>query len=154
MDAVEVTGAARVTVVGEKAKALPTKTEGISHTVAPSVRALILKANNREPERETNMADLDTQTQTELEAAAFRTLVQHLRDHPEVQNIDLMNLADFCRNCLSKWYKAAADEKGIDLDYSVARELVYGMPYGEWKDKHQTEATPEQLAKMKEKAGH
>lgn len=100
------------------------------------------------------MADLDTQTQTELEAAAFRTLVQHLRDHPEVQNIDLMNLADFCRNCLSKWYKAAADEKGVDLDYDAARELVYGMPYGEWKDKHQTEATPEQLAKMKEKAGH
>ena len=100
------------------------------------------------------MADLDTQTKTELEAAAFRTLVQHLRDHPEIQNIDLMNLADFCRNCLSKWYKAAAEEKGVALDYEAAREIVYGMPYAEWKDKHQTEATPEQLAKMKEKADH
>jgi uncharacterized protein len=94
---------------------------------------------------------MDQQTQTELEAAAFRTLVQHLRDNPEVQNIDLMNLADFCRNCLSKWYKAAAEEKGLELDYEVARELVYGMPYAEYKAKHQTEATPEQLARMKEK---
>ena len=100
------------------------------------------------------MADLDTQTRTELEAAAFRTLVQHLRDHPNVQNIDLMNLADFCRNCLSKWYKAAADEKGVDLAYEAARELIYGMPYGEWKDKYQTEATPEQLANINKKAGH
>ena len=83
--------------------------------------------------------------------AAFRTLVQHLCDNPEVQNIDLMNLADFCRNCLSKWYKAAAEEKGLELDYEVARELVYGMPYAEYKAKHQTEATPEQLARMKEK---
>ncbi len=94
---------------------------------------------------------MDQQTQTELEAAAFRTLVQHLRDSPEVQNIDLMNLADFCRNCLSKWYKAAADEKGVDLEYEAARELIYGMPYAEYKAKHQTEATPEQLALMKEK---
>jgi len=94
---------------------------------------------------------MDQQTQTELEAAAFRTLVQHLRDNPEVQNIDLMNLAAFCRNCLSKWYKAAAEEKGLELDYEVARELVYGMPYAEYKAKHQTEATPEQLARMKEK---
>ena len=97
------------------------------------------------------MAEVDQQTQTELEAAAFRTLVQHLRDHPEVQNIDLMNLADFCRNCLSKWYKAAADEKGVEIEYEDAREMVYGMPYSEWKDKFQTEATPEQLARMKEK---
>ncbi len=100
------------------------------------------------------MADLDKATQTELEAAAFRTLVQHLRDNPQVQNIDLMNLADFCRNCLSKWYLAAADEKGIELEYEDAREIVYGMPYSEWKSKHQTEATPEQLAKMQEKQGH
>ncbi len=99
------------------------------------------------------MADLDKATQTELEAAAFRTLVQHLRDNPDVQNIDLMNLADFCRNCLSKWYRGAADEKGIELDYEDAREIVYGMPYSEWKAKHQTEATPEQLAKMQEKHG-
>ena len=97
---------------------------------------------------------MDQQTQTELEAAAFRTLVQHLRANPEVQNIDLMNLADFCRNCLSKWYKAAADERGVEIDYEAARELVYGMPYAEYKAKHQTEATPEQLAKMKAKAGH
>ncbi len=89
---------------------------------------------------------MDKQTQTELEAAAFRTLVQHLRDHPDVQNIDLMNLAGFCRNCLSKWYKAAAEEKGIALDYEAAREIVYGMPYGEYKAKHQEEASPEQVA--------
>ena len=100
------------------------------------------------------MADLDTQTKIELEAAAFRTLVQHLRDNTDVQNIDLMNLADFCRNCLSKWYKAAADEKGVERDEEAARELIYGMPYAEWKDKYQTEATPEQLARMQEKAGH
>lgn len=100
------------------------------------------------------MAELDKATQTELEAAAFRTLVKHLQDHPEVQNIDLMNLADFCRNCLSKWYRAAAEEKGLELDYDEAREIVYGMPYSEWKAKHQTEATPEQLAKMQKKQDH
>ena len=100
------------------------------------------------------MSELDKTTQTELEAAAFRTLVQHLRDHPEVQNIDLMNLASFCRNCLSKWVKAAADERGVEVDYEAAREMVYGMPYAEWKAKHQTEATPEQLAKMAEKQAH
>lgn len=100
------------------------------------------------------MTDFDKQTQTELEAAAFRTLVQHLRDHPEVQNIDLMNLADFCRNCLSKWVKAAADERGVEVDYEAAREMVYGMPYAEWKAKFQTEATPEQLAKMQAKHAH
>ena len=97
---------------------------------------------------------MDQQTQTELEAAAFRTLVQHLRDHPEVQNIDLMNLADFCRNCLSKWYKAAAEERGIALDYEAAREIVYGMPYAEFKAKHQTEASPEQLAAFQAKNSH
>ncbi|MGY9056136.1 MAG: DUF1244 domain-containing protein [Alphaproteobacteria bacterium] len=89
---------------------------------------------------------MDDATRTELEAAAFRTLVQHLRDKPEVQNIDLMNLADFCRNCLSKWYKAAADDKGLELEYEAAREIVYGMPYAEYKAKHQKEATPEQIA--------
>ncbi|NKC14876.1 MAG: DUF1244 domain-containing protein [Gammaproteobacteria bacterium] len=93
---------------------------------------------------------MDEATHTELEAAAFRTLVQHLRDHPEVQNIDLMNLAGFCRNCLSKWYRAAAQDKGMALEYEDAREIVYGMPYAEWKAQHQSEATPEQLAKMKE----
>ena len=87
---------------------------------------------------------MDKQTQTELEAAAFRRLVQHLRENTEVQNIDLMNLADFCRNCLSKWYKAAAEERDIELDYEQAREVIYGMPYAEWKDKYQLEATKEQ----------
>ena len=89
---------------------------------------------------------MDEKTRTELEAAAFRTLVSHLRERTDVQNIDLMNLAGFCRNCLSKWYRAAAEEKGIEMDYDAARELVYGMPYGEWKAKYQTEATAEQKA--------
>ena len=89
---------------------------------------------------------MDQNTRTELEAAAFRTLVEHLRSRPDVQNIDLMNLADFCRNCLSKWYRAAAEDKGLELSYEQAREIVYGMPYPEWKAKYQTEATPEQRA--------
>ena len=89
---------------------------------------------------------MDKQLQTELEAAAFRELRDHLRKRTDVQNIDLMILSGFCRNCLSKWYMAAAKEKGIDMDYSEAREIVYGMPYDEWKEKYQTEATPEQMA--------
>lgn len=89
--------------------------------------------------------------QTELEAAAFRRLVSHLQQHTEVQNIDLMILADFCRNCLAKWYAAAAVEQGVDIDYEQAREIVYGMPYNEWKDKFQTDATPEQLAAFEHK---
>ncbi len=87
---------------------------------------------------------MDDQTRTELEAAAFRRLVTHLRERSDVQNIDLMNLSGFCRNCLSKCYKAAAEDKGLEMDYDTAREIVYGMPYGEWKAKHQTEATAEQ----------
>jgi len=83
-------------------------------------------------------------TQTELEAAAFRTLVAHLRKRTDVQNIDLMNLSGFCRNCLSKYLVAAAEERGVELDYEQAREQVYGMPYSEWKAKHQTEATAQQ----------
>ena len=94
--------------------------------------------------------EIDQQTQIELEAAAFRTLVDHLRERTEVQNIDLMNLAGFCRNCLSKWYAAAASEKGLDLEYEDAREIVYGMPYGEWKNKYQKEASTDQTAKFKE----
>ncbi|WP_150048041.1 MULTISPECIES: DUF1244 domain-containing protein [Methylomonas] len=82
----------------------------------------------------------------ELEAATFRSLIKHLQQHPEVQNIDLMILADFCRNCLAKWYAAAARERGLDIDYETAREVVYGMPYSEWKSRFQTEATPEQQA--------
>ena len=90
-------------------------------------------------------------TRTELEAAAFRTLVAHLRERTEVQNIELMNLADFCRNCLSKWYLAAAGERGVTMDYETAREAIYGMPYSEWKQKYQRQATPEQLAQYAEK---
>ena len=81
---------------------------------------------------------MDEQQRIELEAAAFRTLVSHLRQHSEVQNIDLMNLAGFCRNCLSKWYLAAAEERGIEMDYEKAREIIYGMPYSEWKANYQT----------------
>ena len=89
---------------------------------------------------------MDDKTRTELEAAAFRRLVDHLRARTDVQNIDLMNLAGFCRNCLSKWYAAAAEERGLSVDYDSAREMVYGMPYSEWKAKYQSEATPEQKA--------
>lgn len=89
------------------------------------------------------MAMDDTNT-TELEAAAFRRLVMHLRDHPEVQNIDLMNLAGFCRNCLSNWLKEAADEHGLPLTKEESRTHVYGMPYDEWKARHQAPATPDQ----------
>lgn len=89
---------------------------------------------------------MDEQTQIELEAATFRRLRDHLRERTDVQNIDLMNLSGFCRNCLSKWYVAAARDRGIDVDYDAAREMVYGMPYSEWKAKHQHEATDEQKA--------
>lgn len=89
--------------------------------------------------------EIDSQTQTELEAAVLRRFLKHLDEHKEVQNIDLMILADFCRNCLSKWYSAAAAEKGIEVDYDAAREFVYGMPYGQWKENHQLPATPEQM---------
>ncbi|HKF95247.1 MAG TPA: DUF1244 domain-containing protein, partial [Gammaproteobacteria bacterium] len=78
------------------------------------------------------------------EAAVYRRLIEHLRAHPDVQNIDLMNLADFCRNCLSKWYRAAAEERGIDIEYEQAREIIYGMPYAEFKAKYQKEASPAQ----------
>jgi hypothetical protein len=81
--------------------------------------------------------ELESSTRTELEAAAFRRLIEHLREHPEVQNIDLMNLAGFCRNCLSKWYRAAAEERGVELSDPAAREIIYGMPYAAWKAKHQ-----------------
>jgi hypothetical protein len=83
-----------------------------------------------------------------IEAAVFRRLLAHLDSRKDAQNIDLMNLAGFCRNCLSKWYVAAAEEEGVAVDLEQARELVYGMPYSEWKEKHQSEATPEQLAKF------
>ncbi len=94
---------------------------------------------------------MDTNIQTELEAAAFRQLISHLQKHTEVQNIELMNLADFCRNCLAKWYMAGAEQQGVDMDYDAAREYVYGMPYNEWKDKFQKKATAEQLALFESK---
>lgn len=96
---------------------------------------------------------LDSQTRIELEAAAFRTLVAHLQERTDVQNIELMNLAGFCRNCLSKYYVAAAQERQLDVGYEDAREFVYGMPYSSWKEKYQTEATAEQAAAYKKTHG-
>ena len=93
---------------------------------------------------------MDEKNRIELEAAAFRSLVEHLQARTDVQNIDLMTLSGFCRNCLSRWYQEAANDKGIELDKNSAREIVYGMPFSEWRDKYQLEATPEQQAKFKE----
>jgi hypothetical protein len=93
---------------------------------------------------------MDSGTRTELEAAAFRGLVAHLQRRTDVQNIDLMNLAGFCRNCLSKWLLAAAQDRGVALSADQAREMVYGMPYDTWKEKHQKEATKEQLQRFEE----
>ena len=89
-----------------------------------------------------------SKTDTEIEAAVFRRLVEHLDARKDVQNIDLMNLAGFCRNCLSKWYRAAAEERGLDMELESARELVYGMPYAEWKARYQNEATAGQRAQF------
>ncbi|MEJ1996223.1 MAG: DUF1244 domain-containing protein [Limibacillus sp.] len=97
---------------------------------------------------------MDEKTRIEAEAAAFRHLVQHLRERTDVQNIDLMNLGGFCRNCLSKWYRAALEERGEEISYDEAREIVYGMPYDEWKAKHQSEATPEQKAAFEQSHKH
>ena len=97
---------------------------------------------------------MDDTTRTELEAASFRRLVQHFRDHPEVQNIELMQLADFCRNCLSKWYRAEAEDRGEDISYDTAREIVYGMPYADWKAKHQTEQPKDRVEAIKEVHKH
>ena len=91
---------------------------------------------------------MDDTTKKELQSAVFDRLIQHLRERKDVQNIDLMILADFCRNCLAKWYSAAASEQGADVDYEAAREVVYKMPYSEWKEKHQLPATEEQLEKL------
>ena len=89
---------------------------------------------------------MDETTRTELEAAAFRRLVSHLQERTDVQNIDLMNLGGFCRNCLSRWYQEAAASKGLNIDKDAAREIVYGMPYTEWRDKYQVEANADKLA--------
>ena len=95
------------------------------------------------------MTDLTQAQQDKLDAAAFRRLLSHLDNRKDVQNIDLMILADFCRNCLGNWYRDAAAAEGIELSTDEARERVYGMPYADWKAKHQTEATPEQMAAFK-----
>lgn len=96
------------------------------------------------------MTTLTDDQKRDLEAAAFRRLVDHLRDRGDVQNIDLMNLAGFCRNCLSNWYREAAEADGIALGKDEAREIIYGMPYEEWRARHQTEATPEQQASFQD----
>jgi hypothetical protein len=93
-------------------------------------------------------ATIDAAARERIEAAAFRKLVQHLRDRADVQNIDMMNLAGFCRNCLSRWYQEAAGEAGLALETPAAREIVYGMPYKDWQAAHQTEATAEQKARF------
>jgi uncharacterized protein len=90
------------------------------------------------------MSELDETTRTELEAAAFRRLIEHLRERTDVQNIDMMNLAGFCRNCLSNWYREAAEARDLDVSKEQSREIVYGMPYADWKAKYQSEATAEQ----------
>lgn len=98
---------------------------------------------------------IDKATQTELEAAVFRRLIAHLQRRTDVQNIDMMNLSGFCRNCLSNWIKDAADERGVPMTKEEGREAIYGMPYAEWKAKYQTDASPEQIAAMKQAAaGH
>ena len=99
-------------------------------------------------------ANLTEQQRLELEAAAFRTLVHHLQTRKDVQNIDLMNLAGFCRNCLSNWYREAAEEAGVPLSKEKSREIVYGMPYAEWKAKYQKEASPEQQAAFAKSQGN
>ncbi len=101
------------------------------------------------------MKDLDAATRTELEAAAFRRLLEHLRERTDVQNIDLMNLAGFCRNCLSNWLKDAADARGVPLSKEESRIYVYGMPYDDWKARHQKEASASQLGRFEQsKPGH
>jgi len=98
---------------------------------------------------------MDDKTRTELEAAAFRRLVGHLRERTDVQNIDMMNLAGFCRNCLSNWMKEAADAQGVSMSKDESREVVYGMPYDEWRKKYQKEASPDQKAAFeKSRSGH
>ena len=95
---------------------------------------------------------MNKETQTKIESAVFNRFIKHLDEHKEVQNIDLMILADFCRNCLSKWYSSAAVELGENVSVDQAREIVYGMPYSEWKQNHQTEASPEQMAAFNSRA--
>lgn len=100
------------------------------------------------------MSAIDPETTLELEAAAFRRLVAHLRERTDVQNIDLMNLAGFCRNCLANWYREAAEERAVTLSKEEAREIVYGMPYAEWQQRYQTEASPEAAAAFAKSGAH
>ena len=93
---------------------------------------------------------IDNKTRTELEAAAFRGLIKHLQERTDAQNIDIMNLAGFCRNCLSKWYMAEAEVRGIQISYDEAREMIYGMPYGDWKDLYQEKASEDQIRSYEE----
>lgn len=96
-----------------------------------------------------DLPEMDDVTRMRVEAAVLRKLLEHLQKHPEVQNIDLMNLAYFCRNCISKWYRSAAGQEGVGLDYDQAREIVYGMPFADYKARYQAPATPEKLAAFK-----
>lgn len=97
-----------------------------------------------------SLPDIPQQDRIEIEAALFRKLMSHLQNHPEIQNIDLMNLAYFCRNCFSKWYVSEAKDRGVELDYDQTREIVYGMPYSEYKENHQTKASEEQLSRLED----
>jgi uncharacterized protein len=117
---------------------------GEGGSAAPSLDQPQTRANLKEAAM--TAPELDTATRTEFEAAAFRRLVEHLRERTDVQNIDLMNLAGFCRNCMSRWYREAAEARGIPLADPDAREIVYGMPYKEWQARYQGQATPEQKA--------
>ena len=96
---------------------------------------------------------MDKQTRTEIEAAAFRRLRRHLMERTDVQNIDMMNLAGFCRNCLSRWYQEAANERGVAMSKDEGREILYGMPFAEWRDRYQTDATEDQMARFRETHG-
>jgi hypothetical protein len=94
--------------------------------------------------------EIDPAVRTEIESRVFRKLIEHLQKYPEVQNIDLMNLGYFCRNCISKWYRSAAAERGLEIDYDEAREIVYGMPYADYKARYQEKASPEQIEAFQE----
>ena len=124
-------------------------------SIKPNYKELTLNTPKQGSEssdlQSSDLKSLDDQTVLELEAAAFRRLVSHLDENKDVQNIDLMNLASFCRNCLSKWYKAAAEDKGIALEYEEVRERIYGIPFADWKKQYQSEATPEQQKAFNEK---
>jgi hypothetical protein len=142
-----VTGVIKVTDLADKSGLLPNR--------YGKIWDCLLSERETYRRRLRQIMPLDETTRTELEAAAFRTLVQHLRTRTDVQNVDLMNLAGFCRNCLSNWLKDAADARGVPLSKDESREAVYGMPYDEWKARHQKEASADQLAKMaKAHPGH